>query len=542
MKILVVIPARGGSKGIPRKNLRYLAGKPLLYYVANVLNNSRYTLDSYLSSEDDEILGLGAKLGLKTHKRDLSIAGDSITLDPVIYDCLLHAEQLENKTYDIVITIQPTSPLLRSESLDNAIEKIINSSDIDTILSATDTTALSWSRENEKFIPLYEKRVNRQYLKPTYTETGGFLITKRNIITLNNRIGRIVELYLLDEAESIDIDTFQDWAICEYLLKKKKILFVLIGNKKVGLGHVYNSLLVANDILNHDIEFLVDSHSAMAAEIISRNNYKVTIQQEHNIINDINRIQPDVVINDRLDTCKEEILKLKEFCKKIINFEDLGDGARYADLVFNAIYPEEDSLDNHYYGAKYFLLRDEFLLSNQKQIEKNVKNVLLTFGGVDPLNNTFHVLEAIYNYCVENDIRLNVIAGFGYNKFETLKKYEKINVLKDIKNISDYMLQADVIFTSAGRTVYEIASLAVPCIVLAQNERELTHYFASSENGFLNLGLGNQISHKMILESFKNLVENYDVRMSSSLHMRKTSFIDGRKTVVNLIKNEIEAL
>ena len=71
MNILVVIPARGGSKGIPRKNLRYLAGKPLLFYVASVLKKSKFQLDTYLSSEDQEILCLGKKLGLKTHRQDI---------------------------------------------------------------------------------------------------------------------------------------------------------------------------------------------------------------------------------------------------------------------------------------------------------------------------------------------------------------------------------------------------------------------------------------------------------------------------------------
>ena len=97
MNILVVVPARGGSKGIPRKNLRNLAGKPLLYYVASMLKKSKFNLDIYLSSEDDEILGLGEKLELKTHRRDMRIAGDTVTLDPVVYNCVLYAENKEQK-------------------------------------------------------------------------------------------------------------------------------------------------------------------------------------------------------------------------------------------------------------------------------------------------------------------------------------------------------------------------------------------------------------------------------------------------------------
>lgn len=540
MNILVIIPARGGSKGIPRKNLRNLAGKPLLYYVASMLKKSKYDLDVYLSSEDDEIIGLGEKLELKTHRRSMEISGDAVTLDPVVYSCLLYVENKEQKKYDLVITMQPTSPLLKVESLDQAIDQIIKCPTIDTIISAHDTTALSWSKHNGGFAPLYEKRLNRQYLKPTYTETGGFFISRRSFISESNRIGSNVSLYLLGESESIDIDTFQDWAICEYLLKKKKILFVVTGNDVVGLGHVYNTLLIANDILNHDIYFLADKDSKLAEKVLSKYNYKVFVQKSDNILDDIKYISPDVVINDCLDTNEAYICELKKLCHKVINFEDLGAGAEKADIVFNAIYPEVKEYEHHYSGASYFLLRDEFLLSKPKDISESVQSILLTFGGVDPLNNTLHVLTAINEYCLEHNIEINVVAGIGYNKFETLKDFTNINIFKDVRNISEYMLKADIIFTSAGRTIYEVASLGVPCIVLAQNKRELTHYFASRKNGFLNLGLGSQVSTLEILNKFKELVVDSSKRKKSSQLMRKTDFVNGRKRVIGLIKNEIE--
>lgn len=542
MNILVVIPARGGSKGIPRKNLRYLAGKPLLFYVASMLKKSKFQLDVYLSSEDQEILGLGKKLGLKIHRRDLEIAGDAVTLDPVVYSCLQYAEKVENKKYDLVITMQPTSPLLKVESLDNALTEIINNQEIETILSASDATALSWTKNENTYQPLYEKRLNRQYLKPTYTETGGFFISRRKIVTENNRIGLKVSLYILDDSESIDIDTFQDWAICEYLLKKKKILFVVTGNNIVGLGHVYNSLLIANDILNHDIHFLVDKDSSLAAEVLSQYNYKVAIQKNEKITKDIELFQPDVIINDCLDTQESYIKSIKKICSKVINFEDLGSGAIISDLVFNAIYPENIEYDHHFYGAKYFLLRDEFILSELKKITKDVKKVLLTFGGVDPLNNTLRVLQAINDYCLNENIEIKVITGIGYNKFDTVESYTNVTILRDVKNISDHMLDADIIFTSAGRTIYEVASLGVPCIVLAQNSRELTHYFASSDNGFINMGLGSDQNGDEILDTFKNLAIDFEQRKKASELMKKTDFMNGRKTVSNLIKNEIEKI
>ena len=250
----------------------------------------------------------------------------------------------------------------------------------------------------------------------------------------------------------------------------------------------------------------------MAYDVIQSKNYPVKIQKASNIINDIKTINPDIIINDILDTKLDYIKSLKENNYKIINFEDLGRGSKYADLVINAIYPKLDEIKNHHYGEEFFILRDEFILSNSKIINRKIKNILITFGGVDPNNYTKRVVDIINEYCQENKITINVVAGFGYNKYDSLKQYTNVNIHKDIKNISDFMLSSDIIFTSAGRTVYEIASIGTPAIIIAQNKRELTHFFASAENGFINMGLGKNITDIEIRNTFLELLNSYEKR------------------------------
>ena len=540
MKILAVIPARGGSKGIPRKNLRLLNGRPLIYYSIQTALTSKYNIDVYVSSEDEEILHSAIQFGAKTHQRDISIADDKTTLDPVIYECYQYAKKIENKEYDFIVTMQPTSPLLKISSLDSAIEKAILNKNIETVIAAKDDTHLSWRKEGNQFLPNYEKRVNRQFLTPTFTETGGFFITRKDIISENSRIGGNVELHLLSQGEEIDIDTYEEWNICEYHLKRKHILFVVTGNNIVGLGHVYNTLILANDILNHKITFLVDKNSQMAYEKISSKNYPVFLQKNNNITVDIKNIKPDVIINDKLDTSSEYMDDLVRLNIKTINFEDLGEGSKKADLVVNAIYPEKQVLQNHYFGHHYFVLRDEFIYSKKKENINEVKNILITFGGVDPNNYTKKVIDVIYNYCHKNKIKIKIIAGFGYNFYESLEEYKDIKIEDNIANISKYMLEADLIFTSAGRTTYEIASIGTPTIVLAQNERELTHFFASSEFGFLNLGLGYNIQNEVLYENFIELLNSKDNRRYMSDLMKKNDLKSGRKRVIKHIKNLLE--
>ena len=538
--ILVVIPARSGSKGIAQKNLRLLSNKPLIYYSIKNALLSKYKPDVYVSSEGAEILSLSKKFGAKTIKRKLSDANDQTTLDPVVFKAWKKAETLEKKKYDLIITIQPTSPLLEVNSIDSAITKIIKNSKIDTIISAVEDKHLTWKIKNGKYLPNYKKRLNRQLLPAQLKETGGFLITRAKSLTKNNRIGKNVDLFKLPYKESIDIDNYSDWSLCEFFIKRKKILFILSGNKEIGMGHVYNCLILANDILDHDVQFLVDSKSEMAFKKIASKNFSVFKQKEKNIIGDVKKLNPYVVINDRLDNTKNYIRSLKKLGCKVINFEDLGPGSKIADLTINAIYPEKIKKKNQFFGHKYFHIRDEFLYTNKISIKPKVNRVLISFGGVDPNNYTKKVLSSIYTDCLKNNIKITVVTGFGYKAYDTISSFRNIEICKDVQNISDLMKHTDLAFTSAGRTIYEFASLNVPTIVLAQNKRELSHFFANSKYGFINLGLGTSIKNNKIREIFLKIYQNNDKRKKMSQLMSKYNFDSGRRNVLSLIKQIID--
>ena len=231
---------------------------------------------------------------------------------------------------------------------------------------------------------------------------------------------------------------------------------------------------------------------------------------------------------------------LKKICKLVINFEDLGSGSYEADLVINAMYPENKKVENHYYGKDYFILRNEFQYSDsQRSVNTEVKNVVITFGGTDPNNYTLSVVEEIYDYCIEKNIEINVVLGMGYSKLDSLDLYNKINILRNIGNLSEIISKCDICFTSAGRTTYEIASIGIPTIVLYQNRRESTHFFASKENGFINLGGKDQIPDGKVLGTFIQLSNNPEKRASMQRKMIAHNLRDGKKNVLELIRKNI---
>lgn len=538
MNILAVIPARGASKGIPKKNIRLMNNKPLISYSINNAKNCSLITDVVVTTDDDEIATIASSYGAEIITRTNELASDKVTLDPVIYDATIKMEEKLNKKYDIVITLQVTSPLLKSETLDKAIEEFCNNK-YDTVISAINKPHLAWGKNNNGFYPLYEKRTNRQELPANYVETGAFVITKRNFVIENSRIGKKIAVYEVPEEQSIDIDNMTDWITCESILKRKKIVLRCDGYKELGMGHIYHCLTLAYSLTGNEVMFVTNKSCKEGLKKIQESYMPyITIRNNEEFFEFLENYKPDIIVNDCLDTEKEYIKTLKKLCKKVVTIEDLGSGAKYADVVINALYEKKNN-SNEYCGEQYVCLRNEFLVSKPTTFKEKVRNVLVLFGGTDPSNLT----KKIYNMAKDNHknypyINYTFITGIGYdceeNQIVTDENYN-IKVLKCISNVSEYMSEADMAFTSQGRTVYELATMGVPSIVLAQNKREQLHTFAQMNNGFINLGLGNEVSDERIQDTFDWLVRTPQIRKEMRELMLK-------KDIKNGIYNEIEVI
>ncbi len=545
-KILVIIPARGGSRGIPRKNIRFLNRKPLIAYTIEVALKSKYIDRVVVSTEDEEIAEISKFYGAEVIKRPKELAKDVTPLDPVIYQALESIENKENIKYDLVITIQPTSPLLTLKTLDKAI-KIISKKNYDTLISIRDETHLYWTKKNKKFTPLYKERKNRQYLDPIYQETGALLISKRDIINPTNRIGKRIFLFEIPREESIDIDTYQDWWVTENLLKKLNIVFRVDGDNKIGLGHIYRAATLANRIVfNHNNIFLMDGIKRLGIKKVKGYNYPVvTFKGEEELFKKLEEIDPDIVINDILNTDKEYVNKLKNKGYFVVNFEDIGEGSELANLVINALYENTYPSENHYYGYKYVCLRDEFYIFPPKQIEKKAKQILITFGGTDLNNLTLKTLKAIEKLNLK-DISIKVILGLGYNQKEKLYNYVnslgrkdfRIDVKENIRMMAKEIYNADIAITSNGRTIYEIVSIGTPCISISQNVKEVRHLFTHSSKAIIDLGIASNLLEKDIAFALKKLIENYKLRKEMTERCLKIDLKNGLNRILRLIFDE----
>lgn len=540
MKVLAIIPARGGSKGIPKKNIRLLAGKPLISYtIMNALSCAAID-DVYVSTDSAEIAEIARNYGAEIIDRGEDLSGDLITLDPVIFDAVSKAEMTKGYTYDYVVTMQPTSPLLKPESLLCALEKIIRES-VDCIISVVNKPHLSWKPQDGKVVPAYRERLNRQELPPNYLETGAFVISRRSLITKETRMAGIISVYQISDDEGIDIDDKNDWILSETLLNRKRIIFRVDGYALLGMGHIYNCITLAYAMMEHDVLLVIQEDSLEGIKKIKETNLPfITIREESAIDEIIKDFKPDIWVNDKLNTTEEIICHLKELVPRVVTIEDLGDGTRYADAVINALYTEKDLQGtNIYSGWKYVCLRDEFQIERPNSFSDEVRNVMIMFGGTDPSNFNRILYDIISRIAPKyTNVNFNFIVGIGYdvsaNGLHTIEE-KNIYVFSDVQRVTKYMRNTDLAITSQGRAIFEFACMGIPAIVLSQNEREKTHSFASMEHGFINLGAENEIDSELIENTLDWLINTRAVRKNMYNLMLKYPLRDGLKRVKDII-------
>lgn len=539
MKIIAVIPARGGSKGIPRKNIKLMNNRPLISYAIRTALRTESVADVLVSTDDDEIADISAMYGAKVIPRPAHLAGDDVTLDPVIHHAVECYEK-ENGRVDVVITMQPTSPLLRSETFDKALETFF-SLHVDTMISAVNKPHLSWGEKDGAYFPLYEKRLNRQYLPKHLMETGAFVITKREFVTENSRLGRNINLYEVPEEESTDIDDYADWTICEMRLNRKKIVIRTEGYPEIGLGHIYRSILLFDNLPEHEVLIVVSEKSLLGMEKLDKRfiRYKV-VRDDAAFVELLKQERPDVLINDILNTTEEYMLAVKPLAGRIVNIEDMGKGGCVADAVINALYEKSGSDGRYYWGHRYYCLRDEFLITAPKAFSEEVKQVLVVFGGTDPGHYTEKMLQVIKSMPVDLPIVYQFVLGLGFNRDEAFTKAvaecrQDIRFIKDVKVISTYMAESDIAISSQGRTMYELATMRVPTIILAQNDRETTHEFGYMKNGFINLGNGSDVEEDTLRETLLWLVHTPQIREQMRESMEKLNLSDGIRRVKRII-------
>ena len=225
-KILGIIPARGGSKGIPGKNLRLLAGKPLLEYTVDAAISSGVVDRLVLSTDSPEIARLGEKLGAEVPcLRPAELAEDDTPMLPVLVHMVSFLET-HGFSPDIIVLLQPTAPMRRPEHISRAV-KLLLSVGSDSVVSVVELPRHSspdyvMKIDNGRlanFLPEGARITRRQDVRPAYIRDGTVYVVMRDVLMKTCSLyGQNCCPLVLPQSESITLDTLDDWNKAEHIL------------------------------------------------------------------------------------------------------------------------------------------------------------------------------------------------------------------------------------------------------------------------------------------------------------------------------------
>lgn len=528
---LAIILAFNNSAELPRKLLRKLGDKSLLAHALELVSALSWIKRSVVASDDDEIVLVAERSGFEGILVDRGQLAGELALAAYVVDMV----DPQGQSGDFLLLLSASAPLIRPADLDKAFS-LLKRTKADSVVSARKVKQATWNLKGGVFIADYDLEELNQPAEIEMTE--GFVVCRRSNLA-ESLLGQQVERLVLPRDRAVAVRDHHDWWVCEKLLSRKKVLFVVAGNQRLGMGHVYRTLSIAHELTDEDISFLCTKESDLAVNYITSQYYPSEMQLKDDLAEEVIARGPDLVINDILDTEAEYIGALKAAGLKVVNFEDQGKGAERADLVINELFENPDLRPQVKAGPDYFCLRDEFFQVKPRPFREKVENVLITFGGVDPADLTRRVLRAIGPEAIRREIRVHAITGPGYLFGPKLKELiasfgsEQIRLKEATKRISEYMAQADLAISAAGRTVYELAHMLVPTIVIAANRTEEKHHFGMKG---VHLRLDSKASEEAIRQSFLALADNPKRRLAMRQAMEKMDFTSGMKRVVGEIR------
>lgn len=231
-KVLAVIPARGGSKGVPRKNIRLVAGKPLIAYTIEPALAVRDRLHRLIVSTDDaEIAEVARQCGAEApFMRPADLGGDKVPMVPVLKHAIQTIEEMDGIRLDWVLLLQPTCPFRLPEDILAALD-LAAKGGCDSVISVVQVLShhpiLMKKIENDRLLPYSIEEIEgtrrQDYQPPAYMRNGCIYLGRRDNLMVHNSIwGKVIRPYIMPEDRSVNVDSELDMKLVEFMLQEQK--------------------------------------------------------------------------------------------------------------------------------------------------------------------------------------------------------------------------------------------------------------------------------------------------------------------------------
>lgn len=451
---LAIIPARGGSVSVPRKNLRLFDGQPLVARAVERASQAGFGT-IIVSTDDPEIAAVAALAGADgVHDRSERTAGPDATVADVVAEVLEQAE----REYDGVAVVQPTSPFLTGWTMAAALGEMV-AEGYDSLMTVSPVLHHHWTKDG----PVYRERVNRQALTAAlWAETGGLSAVRTfpapgGLLRGAPMIGDTHKLYEVDGPAALDIDDPEHLEAARSIAARRWVHFHVAAGHAIGSGHVRRCLTLADELPGHAVTFSVDAEEDWPTDLITAAGYP--IREGYTLAEGLSMPVPeyDVLVIDALERGEERARHAAALGIPVVALEAEGPTALHASVLVNELLDgPEGALSGPQWSVLSPALRYLARVGTSPH-KARAENVLVTFGGTDPacLTGTVH---------------------------EALRQRANVRILTPPAGttgrpgaMAEHLAWAHLVVTGQGRTVTEAAACGVPVVSIAVNGREASH-------------------------------------------------------------------
>jgi len=310
-----------------------------------------------------------------------------------------------------------------------------------------------------------------------------------------------------------------------------KILFLVDGSLLIGMGHIYRSLNLANEIKNEN-EIIFLTREKLSFRIFKKY-YKTFFVEKQNIPkekNVIKNINPELVIIDKLTERKITIENIQKICKNILLIDYTKKNIKKKYHGVTMLYPYTGFSSQKYNNLKYTIIDKNFSKNRLSKIKKNVKKIIVLQGGSDTYCFTPKIIDS-FNL-IKKDFEITIVIGASFNCWKKLQKAinnskKKIHVLHNVKNLNRLLKKYDLAITAGGMTLLELACVGVPSLIICGEKFEIETAKLLEKNNFgKNLGFGKNLSTKQISYHINYLANDYKKRKEMKKYGQK--LLDGK--------------
>lgn len=307
---------------------------------------------------------------------------------------------------------------------------------------------------------------------------------------------------------------------------KKKIVFIVELSAK-GYYPLERASILANLLKNEeDVTVLLKNGGDEAIQIFTDAQLSpILCDHFDELIKQLEALNPDLVVLEGKDTFIEQVESIRPLCKTLVHFDDFGEGSELADCNIISLIEEvrENTAQNILTGTYAFAISNTLKDIAQSRVSNELSNpphIVVAYEDGDENNLTYRTLRHLTHLQIPLKITVAIDREYKHSTSDLemmVLSRRNTKVFKDDRALEKLLPEADIVICNANYTPYKVAAVGIPCIVAAQNERELNNYFPRENNGFINLGLGRKMKQSNIQNAVMELLL-HETRRERAVH------------------------